>query len=93
MFNMEDIDLLQPPPPPPPVTLSVMAAASSNRKKIKLSHHADQLDDTEVETMSATELEEAYAAYRMATGAGPRPEADPSQEQLAVMYAKITQEK
>ena len=88
-FNMEDIDLLRPPPPPPPVTVSGMAA-SSNKKKIKVSHHAGQLDDTEVETMSATELEEAYAAYRMATGADPRPEADPSQEQLAVMYAKIT---
>ena len=81
---------LRPPPPPPPVTVRGMAAASSDTKKIKVSHHADQLDDTEVATMSATELEEAYAAYRMATGADPRPEADPSQEQLAVMYAKIT---
>lgn len=90
LFKMEDIDLLRPPPPPPPVTMSGMAAASRNKKKIKVSHHADQLDDTEVETINATELEEAYAAYRMATGADPRPEADPSQEQLAVMYAKIT---
>ena len=76
LFNMADIYLLRPPPPPTPVTVSGMAAASSNKKKIKVSHHADQLDDTEVETMSATELEETYAAYRMATGADPRPEAD-----------------
>ena len=89
LFNMEDIDLLQPPPPPPVANVGGAAASSEDRKKIKVSHHADQLDDTEVDTMNATELEEAYAAYRMATGADPRPEADPSQEQLAVMYAKV----
>lgn len=83
-FNMEDFDLLQPPPPPAPVFMGGGGTAPSDKKKVKVSHHADQ-----VETMSATELEEAYAAYRMATGADPSPEADPSQEQLAVKYAEI----
>lgn len=52
-------------------------------KKIKVSHHGDQLDETEVETMTQTEHEASYAQVRAVTGAGPRPEADPSQEQLA----------
>ncbi len=93
LFNMDDIDLLQPPAPPPPVSVGGTATSSGDRKKIKVSHHADQLDDTEVEAMTATELEEPHVACRMAAGPDPRPEADPSQEQLAVMLRSSNERK
>lgn len=92
LFGLDDVDILSPTPMIPPAVGAPpggAGAGASDRKKVKVSHHADQLDETEVDTMTQTEIEASYAQFRAVTGADPRPEADPSQEQLAVIYAKV----
>ena len=50
------------------------------RKKVKVSNYFEQMDDNEVEVLTAFEVDQAYLNFREATGADPLPEADPTVE-------------
>ena len=90
-FRLEDLDPLTATGPTGSTGSGPAAPATSSSptKKIKVSSHADQLDDTELELLSAEEIDKAYANHREATGADPLPEADPSAEQVSVLFGKI----
>ena len=92
-FNLEDIDpLITPVTNPHPTAAGGAGAAvttTTGRKKIKVSDFVDQLDGTEVEMATQNELEEAYRQYRTVTGAEPQPEADPTHEQISVLFHKV----
>ena len=69
------------------------AIAATGLKKVKVSSHADQLDETEVEMISQEDLESSYRQYRGVTGADPLPEADPTPEQVTVLRNKVVMAK
>ena len=65
------------------------AVAASGAKKVKVSSHADQLDESEVDMISQEDLEQLYRNYRQLTGADPQPESDPTPEQVTVLRNKV----
>ena len=50
---------------------------------------ADQLDDTELELVDKKVLHQAYSTYRSVVGAEPQTDAEPTPEQITVLYNKI----
>lgn len=60
-------------------------------KKVKVSSHVDQLDDSECDLISASDLDQAYRNYREVTGSDPQPEADPTAEQVTILLSRIVQ--
>ena len=102
-YGMEDIDVLAPGvvanlggaspsalatganavPLPPGSTLKNLGV-----QKVKVSQIADQLDETELELVEKSVVDEAFATYRNVMGADPPKESEPSVEQLTVMYNK-----
>ena len=71
-----------------PAARAAAAVEASPRKKVKMNAAVDQLDETEVELMSTTEVEVAYRNHREAVGADPLPDCDPTTEQITAMFAK-----
>ena len=88
-YNLHDVDPLLDPPSPALVAPATTGPAVSPNKRVKMSTHVDQTDDTEVELISAADLDSAYRNYKEATGSDPLPETDPSPEQITVMINKI----
>ena len=58
-------------------------------KRVKSAAIIDQLDETEVEPLTRTELDRAYACHVEVTGAEPTHKAEPTAEQLAALRGKI----
>ena len=76
-------DTVTPPTEPGPAT-PVKAG-----KRVKSAPIIDQLDETEVEPLTRTELDREYACHIEVTGAEPTHEAEPTAEQLAALRDKI----
>ena len=105
MYGMEDVDLLAPgvvaalSAPSPTSALATGANAvplppgtafkQLGVQKIKVSQVADQLDETELEIVEKSVVDESFATYRSVMGADPPKESEPSIEQLTVMYNKV----
>ena len=90
-YGLDDIDPLVP-VVPAAAAVAPAAAAQINpspTKRVKMSGAIDQLDETEIELLSQTQLDQAYRNYREAVGADPMPDADPSAEQITAMFAKV----
>ena len=65
------------------------AAPLTTQKKIKTSSLLDQLDESEVPTMSQTEIDEAYRNHVEITGADPPADAEPTGEHIAALHARV----
>jgi len=61
----------------------------TTQKKIKTSSVLDQLDESEVPTMSQTEIDEAYRNHVEITGADPPADAEPTGEQITALHARV----
>lgn len=87
-MGMSDIDPLADPVAPVPAQGPVSPAATSS-KKIKVPNVTDQMDDTEVDLMSRTEIDQTHMCHVQMTGAEPADECEPTGEQLAAMQDRI----
>ena len=76
-------DTITPPAEAEPVT------PVKTGKRVKSAAIIDQLDETEVEPLTRTELDRAYTCHIEVTGAEPTHEAEPTAEQLAALRDKI----
>ena len=89
-FQMPDIDLLADPIPTASGSGNVqVATASSPAKKVKFSSVIDQLGETEINTMTQKELDQAYANHTEITGAEPPSEAEPIPDQIAALKQRV----
>eukprot|EP00435_Cladocopium_sp_Y103_P074369 s203_g48.t1 len=86
-LGMSDLDPLADPTPSPAV--AVAAPTGGMQKKIKASSVTDQMDDTEINLMSRTELDEAHAYHIEMTGAEPADESEPTGEQISALRDRI----
>lgn len=86
-FSLPDLDPLA--DPPAAVAPAPGAAPLTTQKKIKTSSVLDQLDESEVPTMSQTEIDEAYRNHVEITGADPPADAEPTGEQIAALHARV----
>ena len=68
---------------------SSAAASSPGRKKVKANLVLDQMDESEIDMLSQTELDEAYRHHVEVTGWDPPAEAEPTPEQIAALKAKV----
>lgn len=87
-FGLPDIDPLIT-DPAAVASPAPKAIAASGAKKVKVSAHADQRDETEVDMISQDDLEQLYRNFRQLTGADPQPESDPTPEQVTVLRNKV----
>ena len=83
--SLDDIDPLADVPSARPLDSTGGGSASSPTKKAKTSAVLDQLDETEVDLLSRTELDAAFINHIEVTGAGPNLEAEPPPEQIAAI--------
>ena len=73
----------------PASTEATPASPTKATKRVKSAAIIDQLDETEVEPLTRSELDKAYAYHVEVTGAEPTHEAEPTAEQLAALTDKI----
>ena len=71
-FSLQDVDPLVPVEPPAIPEAVAAGAGDQQKKKVKMSAAVGQLDQTEVELISPSELEVCYRCYREAVGANSR---------------------
>ena len=94
-FSFRDMDILDPSSSMSPTTAGVQVVPSSSSnvpagpKKVKVAQIADQLDDTELELIDKKVSDQAYQNYRAMVGADPPVDAEPTPEQITVLYNKI----
>ena len=62
---------------------------ASPAKRVKFSSVIDQLDETETNTMSQKELDQAYANHIEIKGAEPPSEAEPTSDQIAALKQRV----
>ena len=89
-FQMPDVDPLADPTPQVLLPLGSQATVmASPAKRVKFSSVIDQLDETEINTMSQKELDQAYANHIEIKGAEPPSEAEPTSDQIAALKQRV----
>lgn len=95
LFRLPDLDPLQ---TDEATTSSAAPTAGGGvetppTKKVKMSTALDQLDETEVELLATSAIDQAYRNFREAVGADPLPKSDPSVEQITATHTKVLKRK
>ena len=89
-FQMPDVDPLADPAPATAAQGASQAVVTATpTKKVKFSAVLDQLDETEINTMTQKELDQAYANHTEVTGAEPPSEAKPTPDQIAALKQRV----
>ena len=95
-YALPDIDPLLPDPATGPRAAAAASAlpasihtTGSPTKRVKMSAAVDQLDESEVDLLDGSEIEQSYRNFREAVGADPLVDADPTVEQITAMHTKV----
>ena len=95
-YALPDIDPLLPDPATGPRAAAAASASpasihttGSPTKRVKMSAAVDQLDESEVDLLDGSEIEQSYRNFREAVGADPLVDADPTVEQITAMHTKV----
>ncbi|CAK9069170.1 unnamed protein product [Durusdinium trenchii] len=70
-------------------TPASIRTTGSPTKRVKMSTAVDQLDESEVDLLDGSEIEQSYGNFREAVGADPLVDADPTVEQITAMHTKV----
>eukprot|EP00439_Symbiodinium_sp_Y106_P061920 s6279_g9.t1 len=88
-FGIQDVDPLAPPSVGDGAASIPAASASQGRKKIKANAVIDQMDESEIDVLNQSELDEAYQNHVALTGWDPPAEAEPTPKQIAALKTKV----
>lgn len=74
-----------------PATAAPVASSSVSARRVRLSHVLSQVDDTEVDILSESQLLVMYARYETLFGQGqrPHPSREPSIEQITAVHGLL----
>ena len=88
-FGIQDVDPLAPPSAGDGAAATLAVLASPGRKKVKANAVIDQMDESEIDILNQSELDEAYQNHVALTGWDPPAEAEPTPEQIAALKTKV----
>ena len=87
--GMPDVDLLVPAQQPQQAQTSPHTTTSSSRRKVKASTVLDQADESEIQQLSTTQVDQFFNNHKDVTGAFPLEEAEPTEDQISAANERV----